>query len=67
MFGIFIKHVMHVLILFVSFPKKNLLRTSQYFGMKTVRFENQEYTFSDEIIYFTQIFPVGPQIKSNSP
>ena len=29
---------------------------THYFGMKTVRFESQEYTFSDNIIYFTQIF-----------
>ena len=34
--------------------------------MKTVWFENQEYIFSDEIIYFTQVFPFCPQIKLNS-
>ena len=33
--------------------------------MKTVRFESQEYTFSDKIIYFTQIFLVCLQIKLN--
>ena len=38
---------------------------TRYFGMKTVRFENQEYTFSDKIIYFNQIIPVGLQIKLN--
>ena len=31
--------------------------------MKTVRFESQEYTFSDEIIYFSQVFPVCPQYQ----
>ena len=25
---------------------------TRYFGVKTVRFESQEYTFSDKIIYF---------------
>ena len=34
--------------------------------MKTVRFESQEYTFSDKIIIYTQIFPVCLQIKLNS-
>ena len=38
---------------------------TRYFGMKTVRFESQEYTFSDKIIYFTPIFPVCLQIKLN--
>ena len=34
--------------------------------MKTVLFETQEYTFSDAIIYFTQIFPVCPnQVKQS--
>ena len=34
--------------------------------MKTVWIESQEYTFLtlDEIIYFTQIFPVCPQIQA---
>ena len=31
-----------------------------------MRFESQEYTFSDEVIYFSQVFPVCPQIKLNS-
>ena len=39
---------------------------TRYFGMKTVRFESQEYSFSDAIIYFTQIFPVCPEIKLNN-
>ena len=39
---------------------------TRYVGMKTVRFESQKYTFSDEIIYFTQVFPFSPQIKLNS-
>ena len=41
----------------------NLIK--RYFGMNTVRFESQEYTFSDKIIYFTQFFPVCLQIKLN--
>ena len=39
---------------------------THYFGMKTVQFESQEYTFSDEITYVTRTFLVCLQIKLNS-
>ena len=38
---------------------------THYFGMKTVRFESQEYTFSDNIIYFGLCFRLPDRVQKN--
>ena len=31
-----------------------------------MRFESQEYTFSDEVIYFSQVFPISAMLPDGT-